>query len=417
MSLDERLRQGLEGLDALEDTPPDIVVDAVLGRGRRSRWARRLVAGVAALAVAIAGIVVAPKALEALRSADGQHPATPKGDAGIITTVAGTGARWSSGDGGPAVEAELNNPGVIGFDGQGNLYTTDGEMASGDARVRRIDPSGVITTVVGPPAVFGDVEGGGKTANLVGDAAAVDAKGNLYMWTDEGLVKVTLEGDVRILAGRGHDGCAGDGQPATEARLNPSYAGVALDVAGNNIYITQYHDHCVRKIDTNGIITTIAGTGEAGFSGDDGPAVEAQLDGPTNVSMDAEGNIYISDLRNHRIRRIDSQGIITTVAGNGERGFPQDGMVATQVPIGGANVCADAEGNIYITDEGYPGIFKVDAEGILTILAGTGVDGYSGDGELATEAQLSEPTSLAIGPDGDLYIADWGNSLIRRVDL
>lgn len=417
MSLDERLRQGLEGIDALEHTPPDIVVDAVLGRGRRSRWTRRLVAGVAALAVAIAGIVVAPKALEALRSADRQHPAIPKGDVGIITTVAGTGARWSSGDGGPAVEAELNNPGVIGFDGQGNLYINDGEMASGDARVRRIDPSGVITTVVGPPAVFGDVEGGGKAANLVGDAAAVDAKGNLYMWTDEGLVKVTLEGDVRILAGRGHDGCAGDGQPATEARLNPSYAGVAVDVAGNNIYITQYHDQCVRKIDTKGIITTIGGTGEAGFSGDGGPAVEAQLHGPTNVSLDAEGNIYISDLRNHRIRRIDSQGIITTVAGNGERGFPQDGVVATQVPIGGANVCADAEGNIYITDEGYPGIFKVDAEGILTILAGTGVDGYSGDGGLATEAQLSEPTSVAIGPDGDLYIADWGNSLIRRVDL
>src|SRR4029450_10352120 len=146
------------------------------------------------------------------------------------------------------------------------------------------------------------------------------------------------------------------------------------------LYITQAKYNRVRMIDTNGIITTIAGTGKPGFSGDGGPARKARPLCTEAVSAEAEGNIYVPGPGldpggNHRIRRIDTRGIITTVAGNGEEGFPQDGALATQVPIGGANVYADAEGNIYITDEGYPGIFKVDAEGILTILAGTGVDG------------------------------------------
>jgi hypothetical protein len=411
MSLDERLRQGLEGLDALEGSPPDMVVDAVLGRGRRSRWTRRLVAGAVALALATAWLVVAPKALDALGSADDQRPAMPKGDGGVITTVAGTGAHWSSGDGGLATEAEIDLPSVVGFDAAGNLYISDG-----DVRVRMIDPAGVITTVVGPPAVFGDVEPAGPAASLQGQGRAVDAAGNLYVATIDKLVKVTPASDVSVVAATGRAGCSGAGGPATEARLNLDYAGVAVDAEGN-VYITQFHDNCVRKIATNGIITTIAGTGTAGFSGDGGPARRAQLNGPTTVALDAEGNIYISDLRNHRIRRIDSRGIITTVAGNGEKGFPVDGAVATQVPIGAADVSADGDGNIYISDEANPGVFKVDTDGILTIVAGTGVDGFSGDGGLATEAQLSEPTTVAVGPDGDLYIADWGNSLIRKVDL
>ena len=414
MSLDERLRQGLEGLDALEGAPSNAVVDVVLGRGRRSRWTRRLLASAVVLVVAIGGLVVGPRVVDALANANDPRPAVPKGEAGVITTVVGTGAHYSSGDGGLATDAEINLPSVIGFDAKGNLYINDGE---GEVRVRKIDRAGVITTVIGPPAVFGDAEPVGKLANLrILQGRAVDAAGNLYVVSDRGLLKVTPGGRVTLVAGKGHAGCSGDGGPAREAHLNMSYAGVTVDPEGN-IYITQYHDDCVRKVDTNGVITTIAGTGQPGFSGDGGPAVEAELHGPTTVSLDGEGNIYISDLENHRIRRVDPSGIITTVAGNGEEGFPQDGAVATEVAIGGAEVFADPDGTLYITDEGHPGIFQVDPDGILTIIAGTGADGYAGDGGPATEAQLSEPTTVAIGPDGDLYIADWGNCLIRKVNL
>jgi sugar lactone lactonase YvrE len=191
---------------------------------------------------------------------------------------------------------------------------------------------------------------------------------------------------------------------------------MAVDADGN-LYIPQYEHHVVRRIDTKSTITTIAGTGKPGFSGDGGPAVKAQLNVPTTVRLDGQGNLYISDVENRRIRRIDTNGIITTVAGNGEPGFPDDGAVATEEPLDADHVYADAEGDIYVTDEGHPGIFKVDSGGILTVLAGTGEDGYSGDGGPATEAQLSEPTKVAIGPDGNLYIADWGNNRIRMVIL
>lgn len=335
--------------------------------------------------------------------------ASPTESVGTITTVVGNGFPASSGDGGPATEASISAPSMVGFDAEGNVYVNDA-----DVRVRKIDPSGIISTVVGPPA--GGQASPGEAGSVEGSAAAVDPQGNLYVGTDGKIVKVTPSGDVTTIAGIGKEGFSGDGGPATKARISPPHAGTAMDAEGN-LYIAQYEYHVVRKIDTNGIITTIAGTGKPGFSGDGGPALKAKLNGPTTVGLDREGNIFISDVENHRIRRIDTNGVITTVAGNGDRGFPNDGSVATKVPIGGADVYSDVEGNIYITDEGYPGIFKVDPEGILTVLAGTGEDGYSGDGGPATQAKLSEPTTVAIGPDSNLYIADWGNNRIRMVVL
>jgi sugar lactone lactonase YvrE len=337
---------------------------------------------------------------------------------GTIKTVVGNGFPDSSGDGGPATEASISDPHVIGFDAKGNLYITDA-----DVRVRKIDPSGLISTVAGQPT--GGEPAPGEAGGVVGWGKAVDAQGNLYVVTDSGtrVVKVTPSGRVTTVAGTGEPGFSGDGGPATKAHLGPlSVDGtLAIDAAGN-LYIPDYSNNRVRKVDTNGIITTIAGTGKPGFSGDGGPARRAQLLGPQCVSVDGEGNIYVAEPGfdpggNHRIRRIDTGGIITTVAGNGEGGFPQDEAVATEVPVGGAEVYAEAEGNIYVTDEGYPGIFKVDTDGILTILAGTGEDGYSGDGGPATEAQLSEPNTVAIGPDGNLYIADFGNNRIRMMVL
>ena len=337
---------------------------------------------------------------------------------GTITTVAGNGFGASSGDGGQATDASISGPYIIGFDAHGNLYINDA-----DVRVRKIDPSGVITTVVGPPA--GGEPASGEAGSVEGHGGTVDSEGNLYVGSDGRIVKVTPSGDVSTVAGTGREGFSGDGGPATEARISlynsSCYLGMAIDAEGN-LYITQAKYNRVRMIDTNGIITTIAGTGKPGFSGDGGPARKARLLCPESVSADAEGNIYVAEPGldpggNHRIRRIDTRGIITTVAGNGEEGFPQDGALATEVAIGGAEVYADADGTIYITAEGNAQIYKVDTDGILTVLAGTGEDGYSGDGGPATEAQLSEPSTVALGPDGNLYIADWGNNRVRMVVL
>jgi hypothetical protein len=332
---------------------------------------------------------------------------------GTITTVAGNGFAASSGDGGLATGASISGPSVVGFDADGNLYIQDG-----DVRVRRIDPSGMISTIVGPSA--GGAAAPGEAASVEGLGLAVDPQGNVYVGTDATIVKVTPAGDVTTVAGTGQEGYTGDGGLATQARISLDYAGTAIDAQGN-LFIGQPKYHVVRKIDTKGIITTTAGTGKPGFSGDGGPARKAKLYGPTTVSLDGEGNIYISDLGlsdlGHRIRRIDTNGIITTVAGNGEGGFPDDGAVATKVPVGGADVYADTDGTIYITAEGNAQIYKVDTEGILTILAGTGKSGFSGDGGPATEAQLSDPTTVAVGPDGNLRIADWGNNRIRMVAL
>jgi sugar lactone lactonase YvrE len=410
MALDERLRESLKALDAMEGRPAEDIVDAVVARGHRYRLLRRLTVGAVAVVAAVTAIAVAPRTLDMWRG-DERVPAVPapRGTVGFITTVAGTGAGYSTGDGGPAAEASLIASGVIGFDADGNLYVQDD-----DVRVRRIDPSGVITTVVGLSA--GGEPAPGEAGSVQGRAGAVDPLGNLYVGADGRVVKVTPSGRVSTVAGTGREGFSGDGGPATEARVSLAYAGMAVDSHGN-LYIAQYRYDRVRRVDTNGTITTIAGTGQPGFSGDGGPAREARLDGPTTVSLDGQGNLYVSDLHNHRIRRIDTRGIIATVAGNGEVGFPTDGAVATEVPVGAADVSADIQGNLYVTDEAFPGVFKVGTNGILSIIAGTGVAGYAGDGGPATEAQLSEPITVALGPDGALYIADWGNNRIRKVVL
>jgi sugar lactone lactonase YvrE len=316
----------------------------------------------------------------------------------------------SDGDGGLATEASIALPNVVGFDAQGNLY-----IADGSGRIRRVDPSGLITTVVGPPA------GGGPTApgeasQVEGEGKAVDAQGSLYVATEGGfqVVKVTPTGEVTTVAGTGEAGYSGDGGPATEAKLGFIYGPSAVDADGN-LYIGDLDNDVVRRVDTNGIITTVAGTGKAGYSGDGGLATEAKLNDPTAVAVDSKGNIYVADGANARIRRIDRNGIITTVAGNGKNGLSGDGGPAPKARIAGEGVWVDAEGNLYIIGGA---IRRVDTNGFISTIAGSEDFGYSGDGGLATEAQLGDaPTSVAIGPDGDLYIGDWGNNRIRKVAL
>ena len=250
---------------------------------------------------------------------------------------------------------------------------------------------------------------------------AIDAGGNLFI-ADLGSHRIRkIDATTKIIttvAGNGVDGYAGDNGPAINAMLNrPS--GVAVDAAGN-LYIADTDNHCIRRVDAvNKTIRTIAGNGRAGYSGDDGPAINASLDFPLKVALDAGGNVYIADMRNGRIRKISgSTGRISTVAGTGEFGYSGDGHAATATDIGGPSaVFVDAAGNLFIgADGGVHRILRVDARTqIMTSVAGTGIFGFSGDGGPATNARLSGSEGIAFSPRGDLLISDSGNRRIRAV--
>jgi sugar lactone lactonase YvrE len=188
--------------------------------------------------------------------------------------------------------------------------------------------------------------------------------------------------------------------------------------AYGNLYIADYYNSRIRKVDTNGIITTVAGDGTNGYSGDGGAASNAWLYCPSGVAVDAYGNLYIADYYNSRIRKVDTNGIITTVAGDGTNGYSGDGGVATNARVYyPSGVAVDAYGNLYIADSDNSRIRKVDTNGIITTVAGTNGSGYSGDGGAATNARLAYPEGPAMDTSGNLYIADTDNSRIRKVLL
>ena len=341
---------------------------------------------------------------------------------GTITTVAGIGSEGPDGagfggDGGPAVEAQLSIPKGVAVDGSGNLYITD----TGNHRIRRVDPSGTITTIAGTGEPGFTLERGSATAAQLSSPSgvAVDRSGNLYI-ADTGnhrIRRVDPSGIITTIVGTGDSGYSGDGGLGIQAQLD-SPSGVAVDHAGN-LYIADTGNHRIRRVDSTGAITTVAGTGEQNFVKDNGPAVDAWLDSPSGVAVDHVGNLYIADTGNHRIRRVDASGTISTVAGTGEGSYAYRGeggpaVVADLRHPGG--VAVDSSGNLYIADTVNHGIRRVDLSGIITTIAGTGDGGYSGDGGPAVLAKIWRPSDVAVDHAGNLYIADTWNHRIRRVD-
>lgn len=281
---------------------------------------------------------------------------------GIITSVAGTGDKGYEGDGGPASAAHLSEPFMCAFDSAGNLYIAEATNHC----IRYVDlKSGIISTI----------------------------------------------------AGTGEQGYSGDGGPATHATFNQPYS---LQVDGKgDIYVVDRLNYVIRKVDSaTGIVTTVAGTGGAGYGGDGGSGTLALFREPNDCFLDGNGGLLIADIQDQRIRRLDlSTGIISTFAGNGAKERGGDGLPATEASILGARaVCLDRVGNTYIAEREGNGIRVVDRQGIMHTLAGTGEFGYTGDGGPATEATWGAPKAIRCDHAGNLLVVDTENHAIRRID-
>jgi YD repeat-containing protein len=341
-------------------------------------------------------------------------------NAAAIVTVAGNGDSAFSGDGGPATAAGLETPWGVAVDAAGNVYATNSGVGGPvpNHRIRKVDGAGFIDTIagLGEPGFSGD--GGPATAARLNYpiGVATDGQGNLYIAERDNhrIRKVDTSGVITTLAGDGTAGFGGDGGSATSAQLNTP-VGVVVDGPGN-VYITDSNNHRIRRVDTNGVITTVAGDGTAAFGGDGGPATGAQLNVPSGVALDAQGNLYIGDLENQRVRRVDTSGTITTVAGDGTAGFGGDGGPATSAQLHDpAGVAVDSLGTVYIADSDNHRIRKVTSAGTITTAAGNGTAGFTGDGGPPTDASLNYPTGVALAGDGSLYIADRDNNRIRKI--
>jgi uncharacterized protein (TIGR03437 family) len=422
---------------------------------------------------------------------------------GTLTTVAGNGTQGGLGDGGSAALAQLSYPAGLAVDPSGILFIAD----SGNRRVRRVSQGAIqsinlATLLFSPTGLSLDGAGnlfiaGGQLLKLTaagalsssGPAAhdvVVDGRGDI-LYTTGNAVRRSTAGVTTVVAGMGRYGFAGDGGAADRARLNRPTA-IAFDSAGN-AYIADRGNNRIRRMTPAGTITTIAGTGERGFSGDGGLALSAQLDSPDGLAIDADGNIFVADSGNSRVRRISS-GLITTVAGTGVRGTAFDGALATQSPLDSPTaLLIDTARNLYIADTGGNRVYRVDRfsrisavalgdrpralaldaagtlyiadssrvlriadnavstvasglrspaglaingsvfiaesgahqvrrlnpDGSLSTIAGTGLPGFSGDSGSATGAQLDTPSGLAVDSAGNIWVADSGNHRVRRL--
>ena len=383
---------------------------------------------------------------------------------GTITTVAGSGDRGFSGDGGPATAAALESPWDVAVDSMGNLYIAD----RFNGRIRKVDEQGIISTFAGTgdfgfagdggPAVAAEIgspsgvavgiadevyiadgrrvrvvdtegnintfAGGGNSTDdgaptdyrlTTPSAVAVDSMGAVYISNQNGQEILRSTADfIEKIAGSGTRGFAGDGGPALEALLNAPQ-GVAVSEAGGEttVYVADTDNHRVRAV-TDGTIRTVAGT--AHLAGDGGPATEALLHSPADVALDASGNLYIVEQSNQAVRKVGTDGTITTVAGTGVRGSPTPDAPATESNLAGPRgVLVTRGGDLLISSTNARRVIRVDEGGVVRTYAGTGFFGFEGDGGPASEAELNFPVGLAEDSEGSIYIADNNDQRIRKV--
>ena len=322
-----------------------------------------------------------------------------------INTFAGNGTAGYSGDGGQAKQAEINRVVGLAADAAGNIYLAD----QNNNVVRKVDKHGVITTFAGT-GVAGYAGDGGQAsaARLNGPLGVCVAPSGAIYVNDEGNLRVreiSTAGIITTVAGNGSAVSSGDGGPATAAGFVIPIR-CAVDSSGN-LFIVDQGAFKIRKVDGNGIITTYAGTGAQGFSGDGGPATQAAMNNPTANAVDASGNLYVADQFNHRIRMITAAtGTITTVAGNGDAAFGGDGGPATSASLNyPGEIVLDTAGALFIVDCGNNRIRKVSA-GTITTVAGTGTAGYAGDGGPPLQAEFDSPFPITLDSAGNLYVGD-----------
>ncbi|MCU1330055.1 MAG: repeat containing protein [Bryobacterales bacterium] len=327
---------------------------------------------------------------------------------GQISIVAGGAQLFSSSaDGGPATSAVLSLPTAAALDTEGNLVIAD----SLNDRIRRVSVDGVIETIAGGGAATAEGLPAASSKLNRPTGVAIDTVGNIYIAESRAgrVRRVSADGTITTVAGGSGGAGSGDGGPATQATLNPD--AVTADAAGN-LYIVDGSGHVIRKVTSSGTISTIAGTGVRGFSGDGGPAVRAQLWGPTSVAVDSTGAVFIADQSNRRVRKISPSGIITTVAGGGNRS--EDNVPATSFSGPGffpTGIAVDQQGSLLITSAA--GVHKVLQNGNIVSIAGSGVQRYSGDGGPATQATLSGASGVVSDSRGNIYVADSLNNAVR----
>jgi serine/threonine-protein kinase len=355
--------------------------DALAPPPRGRTWRRyAAAAALVAVAAAVAVAVVVRRDSPLARGTSGE----------VFSTVAGTGDSGSSGDGGKAVRAQLAEPSSVAVDRRGDVYLF--EDLTG--RIRRIDRRGRISTV----AAIGD----GTATPRYADLAFDDAQRLLVLSVDyPALRRLGRGGRLATIAGTGRPGYLSAGARTISPSLCGEPHSVAVDAAGR-VYLACSLANRIIRLDGKDRYTTVAGTGAAGYSGDGGPAVEAGLNFPAAIAFDRRGNLYIADFLNNRLRKVDARGIITTVAGDGQRNLSGDGWHATSVALWQPSaVAADARGDVYVAETATGRVRKIDARGVMTTVGGN--------------ATFDDPSDLAVGPDGTLYVADSGDNRIRAI--
>ena len=334
---------------------------------------------------------------------------------GILVNVVGSGHLGFSGDGGPAIKAELNTPAGLTFDKKGNLYISD----RANHRIRKVTPDGIITTVAGNGTAGFSGDGGPATqASLnLPSGIVVDNKGNLYIAdrSNNRVRVVNSSGTIKTFAGNGNNGYHGDNMPALKATLDKPF-GLALD-KNQNLYIADRGNNRIRKVDASGMISSVAGDGGFYFIGDNGPAYRASIAGPTGVAVDSEGNIFIADRQNNRIRMVDKLGMIRTIMGTGHQDYNGDAELAREtnlhLPFG---VALDHNGDLLVIDRSHYRIRKLIKKGNrVTTVAGNGVKMFGGDGGPSEGANLEFPHGIDVDSKDNVIIADKSHYRVRKI--